>query len=171
MVYKAEDLEELSMLLRLRYNTLMSMNLDPNLQPLVLPECATQSYALSSNLSGAALATLNQSIRYGAWAISGLNGFLTAATIEELVGAMAEDQLIYPVALWAGTPEKAKYVGRREYVRRFFQHFDGRGEQPRLPMQDIPGFIDQHFLQREERRSLMGKSSRQFLETMSDRVW
>lgn len=171
LVYKAEDIEELNMMVRLRYNSLMSMNLNQTLEPLVLPECATQSYALSSNLSGAALATLKQSICYGSWAVSGLNGFITATTIEELVGVVSDDKLIYPVAVWAGTPEQAKYLARKEYVKRFFQHFDGRIEQPRLPMQDIPGFIDQYFDQREDRRRCRGKSSIQFMGMMADRVW
>jgi len=170
-IYKADDMEELNMVARLRYNSLTQLNIDTNFELLMLPEIGTQGYALTGRMSSSTALAENNSICYGFWAVSGLNGFVTVATINEMIGMMRTESLIHPVAIWAGTVENAKRLGRREYVKRFFDHFDGRVEKPSLPCKEITEFFDMYFIQREERRACMGAQAKAFMNTMVERGW
>lgn len=92
-----------------------------------------------------------QMIDTGFWAISGLNGYYVANSINDLINVFLSNVLNTPVAIWCSNSAQAHWTVRQEYVRRFYQRYSAEIETIFLPHELTPTYLDLHFELREER--------------------
>ena len=92
----------------------------------------------------------------GVWGISAINGFGAGFGLSDMVSALMQEALVYPVARWFVTIPDAFVWAQGDYVRRFYTRFLGTAIAPRIPnpTQMMPGwmFVDADYASHNENR-------------------
>jgi hypothetical protein len=138
---------------------------------ILVPSTIIDAQFLSSGTSEANTKDLVAMVAYGAWAISGINGFCIAKSIVELLQILASEVLVFPVATWIGEVDNAVVAARNSFTRRFYQRYDWRYESPGMPQQKIDFFQDVHHVVREKRRENISAEAKSFKKDFCERCW
>ena len=156
ILYSADNFEYLQSMANITQNYYCDRNPDENnvIPAFAIPEVISENTCLqvvgTNNSTGTNLVAYNQ---VGEWAVSGLNGFCTAMTDEDLCEILAGKTFAYPMAHWFPFHhEKVVTVVRNNYVKRFYSRYLCSAEQTLLPQQWLEAFVDPYFEQREKRR-------------------
>lgn len=174
VVYSSDSVELLHFLARQGSSRMYYMQQSSECKKLVVPPVSAGCYAIETrvdNMINPKNLISVDGISYGTWAISGINGFAIASTIEELITVLASQKLVYAIAVWCGTEDKALAVARREYVRRFFQRYSAEDEEPPIPMMVVSSFVDKFFSERELRLGKLPNSQKKLLEKLYQIGW
>ena len=155
ILYSADNIEYLQNMANINQNRYCDRNADENnvIHAIPIPTIINETTCLrvngANNSAGTNLVAYQQD---GEWAVSGLNGFCTAKTNEDLCEILAGKTFAYPMAQWFPFPhEKAVTIARNNYVNRFYSRYWFLSEQTSLPQELIEEFVDRHFEEREKR--------------------
>lgn len=157
LVVSADNYSALHYLANINQQSYRDTNTDEKnkVSLLALPSTINQPIALTYSPISVENQSMVAYVNQGGWTVNALNGFYVAMTDEALCGLLESEDFVYPIAQWLNLPyEQLVMKARRDYVRRFYIHFDCNRECPMLPQVFIESFIDSYFQQREERREM-----------------
>ena len=156
IIYSADNIEYLQYMANINQNRYCDRNSDEKnvIHAVAIPTVINETTCLQvnevNNAAGTNLVAYNQ---VGEWAVSGLNGFCTAKTDEDLCRILAGKTFAYPMAQWFPlSHNEVVGVARNHYVKRFYSRYWCSAEQTLLPQQWFEEFVDPYFEQREKRR-------------------
>ena len=154
MVYGSDDWAELQQQALIGQRRLFDNYTDTAnpIEPMQLPSVITEPVYLEYEAS---MRALTFSIASGSWAISGINGFCTADSDEDLCALLAGETIVYPISMWCPNHAAAIIAARNNYTRRFYLRYDARVEHTNIPQKPLEFFQDAYYETREKRRKAM----------------
>ena len=155
ILYSADNIEYLQYMANINQNRYCDRNSDEKnvIHAVAIPTVINETTCLQvnevNNAAGTNLVAYNQ---VGEWAVSGLNGFCTAKTDEDLCRILAGKTFAYPMAQWFPfSHNEVVGIARYNYVKRFYSRYWYSAEQTLLPQQWLEEFVDRYFEEREKR--------------------
>ena len=156
ILYSADKIEYLQYMANINQNRYCDRNSDEKnvIHAVAIPTVINETTCLQvnevNNATGTYLVAYQQA---GEWAVSGLNGFCTAKTDEDLCRILAGKTFAYPMAQWFPfSHNEVVPIARDNYLKRFYYRYWYSAEQTLLPQQWFEEFVDPYFEQREKRR-------------------